>query len=230
MPDVAPVSRTVVGWANNSGIFIHSKILFSLAERARSGINLGLFVMTFDPAPLIDLLRQDAQAARLFYPQSKAAGTRLFGQGDMATHGWIMESGLVKLSYVTADGQDWIKSFVADRGLIAGNADISASEPNRYSAVCLEESVVVTLPIKWFAQRVADDPGIQSALVAFSLWLQQRKQEREEALLCLSAEQRYRGFLNEQSSLAGRLRQNDITRYIGVTAIGLSRIRKRQPA
>lgn len=186
--------------------------------------------MTFDPSPLIDLLRQEAQAARLWHPQSKASGTRLFDQGDMATHCWILECGLVKLSYVTADGQDWIKSFVGDRGLFAGNTDISADEPNRYGAVCLEKSVVVALPIDWLAQRIADNPDIQSALVAFSLWLQQRKQEREQTLLCLSAEQRYRAFLNEPFSLAGRLRQNDIARYIGVTAIALSRIRKRQPA
>ena len=186
--------------------------------------------MTFDPSLLIDLLRQEAQAARLWHPQRKAAGTTLFDQGDMATHGWILESGLVKLSYVTADGQDWIKSFVADHGLFAGNTDISSFEPNRFSAVCLEESVVVALPIDWLAQRMAGSPDIQSALVTFSLWLQQRKQEREEALLCLSAEQRYLAFLNEPSLLARRLRQNDIARYIGITAIALSRIRKRQLA
>ena len=76
--------------------------------------------MTFDPSLLINLLRQEAQAARLWQPQCKGAGSPLFDQGDMATHGWILESGLVKLSYVTADGQDWIKSFVADHGLFAG--------------------------------------------------------------------------------------------------------------
>lgn len=186
--------------------------------------------MTFDPSLLIDLLRQEAQAARLWHPQCKSAGTPLFNQGDMATHGWILECGLVKLSYVTAEGQDWIKSFVADRGLFAGNTDISASEPNRYSAVCLEESAVVALPIDWLARHIAGKPAIQSAFVAFSLWLQQRKQEREETLLCLSAEQRYRAFLNEPSLLASRVRQNDIARYIGITAVALSRIRKRQPA
>lgn len=185
--------------------------------------------MTFYPSLLIDLLHQEAQAARLWHPQCKAAGTRLFNQGDMATHVWILECGLVKLSYVTANGEDWIKSFVADRGLFAGNTDISASEPNRFSAICVEDSVVVTLPIDWLAQRIMGNPEIQSALVAFSLWLQQRKQEREEALLCLSAEQRYLAFLNEPSLLARRLRQNDIARYIGITAVALSRIRKRQP-
>lgn len=186
--------------------------------------------MAFDPSHLIALLHQEALEARLWHPQRKTAGTPLFDQGDMATHGWILESGLVKLSYVTAGGQDWIKSFVADCGLFAGNTDISASEPNRFSAVCVEESVVVALPIDWLAQRITGNPDIQAALVAFSLWLQQRKQEREEALLCLSAEQRYLAFLNEPSSLARRLRQNDIARYIGITAIALSRIRKRQLA
>jgi hypothetical protein len=53
--------------------------------------------MIFDPSFLIDLLRQEAQVARLWHPQRKAAGTTLFDQGAMATHGWILEGGLVKL-------------------------------------------------------------------------------------------------------------------------------------
>lgn len=183
--------------------------------------------MTFDPAPVIGLLRAEAKAARLWRPQSRSAGERVFDQGDMATHVWVLDKGLVKLSYVTADGQDWVKSFVADIGLFSGNADISLAGPNRYGAVCLEDSVVVALPVDWLVQRVSEKQDLQSALVAFSLWLQQRKQEREESLLCLSAEQRYRAFLSDAPSLAGRLRQNDIARYIGITAIALSRIRRR---
>jgi CRP/FNR family transcriptional regulator, anaerobic regulatory protein len=185
--------------------------------------------MTFDPASLIGLLHREALASRLWHPQTKAPGTRLFEQGALATHGWVLTSGLVKLGYVTTDGREWIKSFVADQGLFAGASDISASEPNRYGAVCLEESVLVALPVKWLGQRISGNAELQSAFVAFALWLQQRKQEREETLLCMSAEQRYRAFVDEPSSLANRLTQNDIARYIGVTAIALSRIRKRQP-
>jgi CRP/FNR family transcriptional regulator, anaerobic regulatory protein len=202
--------------------------LFFLADVAYSGINLDLYAMTFDPSFLTKLLRQEALAASLWWPQAKAAGTHVFAQGDVATHCWILESGLVKLSYVTVAGREWIKSFIADQGLFAGSSDLTDDEFNRYGAVCLEDSMMVALPVTWLAQRISSNSELQCALVAFMLWLQQRKQEREEALLCSSAEERYRAFLAEPSSLASRLQQNDIARYIGVTAIALSRIRKRQ--
>ena len=54
-----------------------------------------------------------------------------------------------------------------------------------------------------------------------------KKETREFELLCLPAEERYRRLLDAAPSLFERVTQNDIARYLGVTPVGLSRIKKR---
>jgi hypothetical protein len=54
-----------------------------------------------------------------------------------------------------------------------------------------------------------------------------RKQQREEALLCDSAETRYRNMLKDEPALLARLPQGDIARFLRVTPIAFSRIKRR---
>ena len=54
-----------------------------------------------------------------------------------------------------------------------------------------------------------------------------RKEKRERELLTLSPEERYRSFSHEYPMLSSRIPQKDIARYLGVTPVGLCRIKKR---
>ena len=54
-----------------------------------------------------------------------------------------------------------------------------------------------------------------------------KKELREHDLLCLSAEERYRNFLNDSPALVERITQMDMARYLGITPIALSRIKGR---
>jgi len=188
---------------------------------------LGLSPPAFDPAPVIDRLATLARADGLWHPRECPAGTELFALGEPANQFWVLERGLVKLGYLTASGEDWIKSFIVDQGLFTGSGDLSPDGTNRYGATCLEPCRVAALPLAWLGERIAGSPELQGDFARFAAWLQARKQRREEALLCASAEQRYRDLLAHDGALAARLRQADIARYIGITPIALSRIRKR---
>jgi len=61
----------------------------------------------------------------------------------------------------------------------------------------------------------------------FTQWLGLKKEIREYRLLCLSAEEAYKDFLQMNPKLLERLTQVDIARYLGITPIALSRIKKR---
>lgn len=168
-----------------------------------------------------------AEPDGLWQAMDYPAGGSLYHTGEAAGRLWVLERGLVKLGYLTADGDDWIKSFIADRGVFTGSGDLSRQGSNRFGAICLEPSRLIALPLGWLVPKLAEDQALQGAFARFGGWLQSRKQQREEALLCQSAERRYRQFLSEQPDLARRLRQADIARYVGITPIALSRIRKR---
>jgi CRP-like cAMP-binding protein len=175
------------------------------------------------PDGLIARLR--ALAADRWAERAWPRGGTLLNRGDPDRQVFVLTAGLVKLAYPTPAGDEWIKSFIADQGVFGGADGPGGS--SRFSAIVLEPARVAALPSDWVAARAAEDPALSLQLAAFNAWLAARKQAREEALLCLSAEQRYLQMLRTEPALAARLPQGDIARYLRVTPVAFSRIKRR---
>lgn len=154
-------------------------------------------------------------------------GEHIFTQGECCADVFFMSRGLVKLYFDTVDGKEWIKSFVADEGIFGSRSAQSTDEGSLFSVVCLEETEVLVLPYGVFESVCLGHVDIAREVFRFTQWLGLKKEMREYQLLCLSAEERYQKFISESSDLAGRLTQVDIARYLGITPIALSRIKKR---
>jgi CRP-like cAMP-binding protein len=202
----------------------------AFADLRAKGMNLGLDTLDFRVGMFTAPLRALAQQQGQWRPRCYEKGDVILRQGDPARSIFVLESGLLKLVYPTASGEEWIKSFIADCGLFGSVDDGDTRQPSRFSAYCIETSIVAGLPLDWAKQAIAADPEIMAAYVAFSGWVRRRKEEREESLLCRSPEQSYRDFLLREVDLAARLPQGDIARYLGITPIAFSRIKRRMRA
>lgn len=156
-----------------------------------------------------------------------AKGANIFDQGEICPDVFVMTQGLVKLHYITRDGKEWIKSFIVDQGVFGSRASQSLGQPSTFSATCLEDGVVFRLPYRAFERLCTEDPKLAVMTFRFFQWVGLKKELREHDLLCLSAEERYRKFLNDNPALAERITQTDMARYLGVTPIALSRIKAR---
>lgn len=187
-------------------------------------MNLGL-ESGAEARALIAALRPAAEAARLWQPRAFPRGATLFAEAERPTDLFLQLSGLVKLAYVTEDGQERLKSLIADTGVFA--AAEAEDGPTGYAAHCLEPTVIVRLPRPFTEARLAEDAATRAAFLAFSTWILRRKQAREEALLCLSAEDRYRRMRTDHPALLSRLPQGDIARFLGITPIAFSRVKRR---
>jgi CRP-like cAMP-binding protein len=185
-------------------------------------MNLGLETGTAAPA-LIAALQPHLQRLRLWQPRSLPRGAVIFGPDAAAGDVLLLLSGLVKLVYTTEDGEDWIKSFVLDQGVFAPRDGAGAP----YGAVCLEPCTLLRLPRTVLDQAAAQDGAVRDAALAFSQWLIGRKQAREAALLSLTPEGRYRALLAAAPLALARLPQGDIARFLGITPIAFSRIKRR---
>ncbi|MBY0564707.1 MAG: Crp/Fnr family transcriptional regulator [Hyphomonadaceae bacterium] len=190
-------------------------------------MNPGLEEADFDVRALVVAVRQMAERDRVWSSERRPKGSVLLVQGDTSSSVFVLESGLVKLCYETSDGDEWVKSFIPDVGLFGSRWPLSTSQENRFSARCLEWSQIATLPADWVRSKIAADSQLQATVARFSEWIYRRKQSREETLLCETAERRYLSFLTNNASLAKRLSQADIARYLGVTPIAFSRIKER---
>ncbi len=189
-------------------------------------MNLGLETGTSAPA-LIAALRSPAEAARLWAVRDLPKGGTAFAPGDESGDVFLLLSGLVRLVYATETGEAWIKSFIIDCGVFSGRGATEVGAGESYGAEAVERCRFVRLPRDFVQASVAQDAGVRAAYAAFSAWVLARKQAREAALLTMTAEARLRAVLAAAPEIAARLPQGDIARFIGVTPVAFSRIKRR---
>ena len=158
---------------------------------------------------------------------SKEAGEHLFRQGEHNKSLYIVRSGLLKAYYLSADGKENIKSFILPGDNIGSLMSSYAGKPSTFNLVCLKtcELTVVEFNLLYEASRT--DTEISAAIVDFLLGFGIKKEVREYELLCLSAENRYKRLLQNAPDILDLVTQNEIARYLGITPVGLSRIKKR---
>jgi CRP-like cAMP-binding protein len=188
-------------------------------------VNLGLETGTAAPA-LVAALRPQAAAARLWAERTLGKGDAAFAPGDNSGDVYLLLQGLVRLVYTTETGEAWIKSFIIDCGVFSGRGAADRGNDS-YGAECVEPCRFVRLPRAFVAEAVARDAGVRAAYDAFQAWVLSRKQAREAAQLTLTPEARLRAVLSAAPDIAARLPQGDIARFIGVTPVAFSRIKRR---
>lgn len=165
-----------------------------------------------------------AEAQGIGIRREVGRGETIFEQGSPPDRGFILHSGLVKLVYVTASGEEWIKSLIAARSVIGPSG---RTAPMTYAAIAIEQSMLVALPVDWLIREIAASPDLAAAHGRFIDWVRLRKEAREHALLCQSAEERYRDLLAREPDLIARLAQADIARFLRITPVAFSRIKRR---
>ncbi|HSX51528.1 MAG TPA: Crp/Fnr family transcriptional regulator [Cellvibrio sp.] len=158
-----------------------------------------------------------------FFPK----GSFLFRQGDKVGNLFFIQTGLVKAYYETIDGKEFIKSFVGEGEFIASMQAVVADSTCSFSVLSLEASQVLEVPQQALLDLVSCDAEVAWSVNKMLLALSMKKERREYELLCMSPEARYLAFYEREFELIERLSQNDIARYLGITPVALSRIRKR---
>jgi len=185
-------------------------------------MNHGLVPENFSAPWLIEQLRHRAESEGLWRVREIAKGKTIFGPETDCRDVFLLLNGLVKLSYLSAGGSETIKSFIFDQGIFAreqGGLD--------FGAYAIEGSDLVQLPQAWVLRQISESNELQRGCAQFIDWIRLRKAEREQSLLCLTPLERLLHFRETEPDLADRLPQGDIARYLGVTPIAYSRIKRR---
>lgn len=147
--------------------------------------------------------------------------------GERSDTIYLLESGLVRLFYVTPDGRERNKAFYR-AGQVTGpvSAAITAS-PAPFSIQCLEPAEAIGFRYRDLLEAARGDPAIarlHSELLSEAFI---RNEQREAMLLTLNAEQRYQWLLEHEADLPERVAQFHIASYLGVDAVTLSRLKRK---
>ena len=151
----------------------------------------------------------------------------VFRQGDANRNFYIVQNGLLKAYYLTEDGKEYIKSFLMPGDVIGSLSAMRGKEGCSFNLVSLKPCKLIKVSFDKVFVATLDDPQLGRLIADFLITFGMKKEKREYELLCLSAEERYRQLLANQPELFKAVQQNDIALYLGVTPVGLSRIKQR---
>jgi CRP-like cAMP-binding protein len=164
---------------------------------------------------------------RIARPRSFAAGDHLLRAGARAERVFVIAKGLVRELYVTADGDEHTRTFMAERQITGSLLDLLSGEPSVTWIEALEPTETLALPYRELDALCATHAALQLSARRAAEALYVKKARREYELLAFPAAERYRRFRAEQPGLDERISRRHLASYLGVTAEHLSRLRSR---
>lgn len=172
-------------------------------------------------------LAQAERLAEAIQVRSLKPGDAVFHQDEPHPFVYVIDSGLVKLTYLRADGEEWIKSFSVEGRLFASLSALLPGGRATFSAVAVEACRLERIPFQTLQSLADTDLGWSRMIRIALMTLAERKERRERQFLTLAPEERYRSVLVEEPELVTRVPQKDLAGYLGITPVGLSRIARR---
>lgn len=160
-------------------------------------------------------------------PLEKTRGEHVFMQGSADRSLYLVRSGLLKAYYTSEEGKEFIKSFLLPGDSIGSMVSAFSGESCSFGLICLEPTTLLRVPFERVQTHSRDDLELANSVIDLLIRFAMKKGRREYEFLCLSAEQRFQRLLESAPSLPEKVTQNDLARYLGITPVGLSRIKKR---
>ncbi len=170
---------------------------------------------------ILEFIRLNGQS------RSLKSTEHLFEMGDSTNLLHFIQKGLLKAYYISNDGKEYVKSFIQEGDFITSLAAVYQKEHATFSLKCLSDCEVISIEFDVFADVARNDLEFANFMNDNLLKLAMKKEKREYELLCLSAENRGRKLCDEHPYLINKVTQNDLAKYLGITPVALSRIRRR---
>ena len=157
----------------------------------------------------------------------KGKGEHVFMQGEADKSLYYVQSGLLKAYYTSEDGKESVKSFILPNDTIGSLSAAFSGNNCSFSLICLEPTTLRKIPFSIILEYSKKDLEIANNMIDVLLNFSIKKEQREFEFLCLSAEERFCKLIKSHPTLLEKVTQNDLAHYLGVTPVGLSRIKKR---
>lgn len=151
----------------------------------------------------------------------------VFEAGQVVRDLNFVVSGLARYYYLDADGDEANKSFCDKGHILTSSTSLFSGQPSPFHVQALTEVECLSISYSRFVELGSRWPEWNVVHIFFLKQLVLMKERREAEFLTLSATERYQRFLANFADLVSHIPNYQIASYIGVTEVGLSRIRRR---
>ena len=168
---------------------------------------------------VIDALARMAQEAS--FPKK----TLILGMDEPQRYLYLIVRGLARSYYIDEGGNDFTKLFVREGEFLIGEALFMDRSLEAFEAI--EDTACLRFDAKDLRKVLLSTPETMAGYISALEGTIVYKMRREHDLQCLDATSRYLAFLETYPGIEGRLPQNLIASYLGMTKETLSRVRRK---
>ena len=153
-------------------------------------------------------------------------GEILLRAGDICSHSFFVESGLLRSYSIDTHGKEHVIQFAPESWIISDRSSVLFQEPSEFFIDAVEKTNIVIFDAE-FVDRASE---ISSKYREFNRKALnnhiRHQQQRINRLLSATAEERYLNFIDLYPNITLRVPQWMIASYLGITPESLSRVRK----
>ncbi|MBS1652393.1 MAG: Crp/Fnr family transcriptional regulator [Bacteroidetes bacterium] len=152
--------------------------------------------------------------------------TLLLNQGEICSHSFFVEEGLLRLYSISDAGKEHIIQFAPENWIVTDRSSTFFNQPSEFIIDSIEDSKVVHISGEFMQKASEINAGFNQYFEKLLHNHIRHIQHRLSFLLGANAEQRYMDFIKLYPDLSLRVPQLMIASYLGITPESLSRVRK----
>ena len=147
-------------------------------------------------------------------------------EGEISDSTFFVEKGLLRMYSIDKAGKEHVIQFAPENWLLSDTTSQLLNEKSRFYIEAIEESTIVITKEGFFENLSKIYPDVAEKNQRLMFNHIKNLQNRVNALISTTAEERYMDFLKRYPNLMLRAPQWMVASYLGITPESLSRVRK----
>ena len=137
---------------------------------------------------------------------------------------YFIKKGIVKFCF-NSGGKEFIMRFFEEGILFTDLESWNKKEVSKYDIVTLEQTEFITIPLLQFEKLCQKHHSLEKFYRKVMTMASLNMMERIKEMLEEDAKKRYSNFVETYPNLVQRISLGDVSKYLGITQVSLSRIR-----
>lgn len=181
---------------------------------------------------LIDFIGKNArlddslkhELSQILVEKSVTKGTAITSHNTYCRHLFFIKKGLVKFCF-NSDGKEFVMRFFEEGILFTELDSWNKKKPSGFEIIALEKTEFIAIPLLQFEQLCKEHHALESFYRNLMTRANMNMMARVKEMLEEDAKKRYSNFVENYPSLLQRISLGDLSKYLGITQVSLSRIR-----